>query len=152
MSDFNPDISTLQDRLLKWKSRHSKVTWIGIILNLLIALPFFFIPEWSMNLLNIPPVDPIWSRVGAMLLVIITAFYVPMTIDIDRYRPFCWLSIFPSRTFGGLYFLIAVAFFQYAPGFLTMAFLDLVIAILWLFIMLRIVSYENRILAHEALS
>lgn len=147
MSDFNPDITTLTHRLAKWKARHSLVTWIGIILNLVLAIPFFFVPDWAMELLQIPPVDPIWSRVGAMLLVIITVFYVPMTIDIDRYRPFCWLSIFPSRTFGGLYFLTAVVAFGYAPGFLTIALLDIFIAIAWLYCMIRIVSLENSIFA-----
>lgn len=149
MSNFNPDIETLKTNLARWKVRHSTVTWIGIVLNLLLAIPFFFVPEWAMGLLNIPPVDPIWSRVGAMLLVIITAFYIPMTIDIDRYRPFCWLSIFPSRTFGGLYFLIAVVAFGYAPGFLSIALLDIIIAIAWLVCMSRIVSLENRIFARR---
>ncbi len=150
MSTFNPDIQTLKNNLARWKARHSLVTWVGIVLNLVLAIPFFFAPEWAMEVLKIPSVDPIWPRVGAMLLIIITTFYIPMTIDIDRYRPFCWLSILPSRTFGGLYFLTAVVAFGYSPGFLAMALLDIIIAIVWLFCMIRIVSLENSIFAHGA--
>ena len=75
--------------LVAWKFRHAVVTWIGIVLNIIVAVPFFLFPEWCLDVLNIPPVDPIWPRVGAGLLMIITVFYVPMTLDIDRFRIFC---------------------------------------------------------------
>lgn len=131
--------------LSRWKFRHAAVTWLGIVLNLAVAIPFFFAPVWSLDLLNIPHPPLIWARVGAMLLVIITAFYVPMTIDLDRFRIFAWLAIFPSRTFGATYFTVAVVVFGQAPGFLAIALVDAFIAILWLWCMFHIVKLEQDI-------
>lgn len=131
--------------LVAWKFRHAVVTWIGIVLNIIVAVPFFLFPEWCLDVLNIPPVDPIWPRVGAGLLMIITVFYVPMTLDIDRFRIFCWLSIFPSRTFGSTYFITMVVVFGYSPGFLSIALIDAAIAIAWLHCMIKIVRLEQAI-------
>ncbi len=136
--------------LSRWKFRHAVVTWIGIVLNLLVAFPFFFAPAWSLDLLNIPHPPLIWARVGAMLLFIITCFYVPMTVDIDRYRAMAWLSIFPSRTFGATYFIVNVVAFGAAPGFLTIALIDAGIAIAWLVCMIRIVRLEQAIATGRA--
>ncbi|KMW58820.1 hypothetical protein AIOL_003800 [Candidatus Rhodobacter oscarellae] len=131
--------------LVNWKYRHAVVTWIGIGLNLIVAIPFFIAPLWCLEILNIPAVDPIWPRVGAGLLLIITTFYVPMTLDIDRFRIFCWLSILPSRTFGSTYFITMVVVFGYAPGFLSIALIDAAIAIAWLYCMINIVRIEQAI-------
>lgn len=131
--------------LVSWKFRHAVVTWIGNVLNLAIALPFFFAPAWALDQLGIPAVEPIWPMVGAGLLFIITVFYIPMTIDIDRYRIFCWLSILPSRVFGASFFIIWVVAFSAPAGFLTIALVDASIAIAWLYCMIHISRIEQAI-------
>ena len=131
--------------LVNWKFRHAVVTWIGNFLNLLIIIPFFFCPLWAMDQLGIPEVNTLWPRVGAGLLFIITIFYIPMTIDIDRFRIFCWLSILPSRTFGATFFIVAVVVFQQSAGFLTIALIDAAIAIAWLHCMIKIITLEQDI-------
>lgn len=136
--------------LSRWKFRHALATWLGIVLNLAVAIPFFFAPAWSLDLLNIPHPPLIWARVGAMLLVIITAFYVPMTIDFDRFRIMAWLSVFPSRTFGATYFTVAVVVFGAAPGFLSIALIDAFIAILWLICLINITQLEQDIATGRA--
>jgi len=138
-------MTTSSHSLAHWKLRHAQVTILGIVLNLVVAFPFFFVPAWSLDLLNIPHPPLIWARVGAMLLVIITAFYIPMVFDLDRFRIFAWLSIFPSRTFGATYFTVAVVVFGAAPGFLSIALIDAFIAILWLICLIRVVSIEQDI-------
>ena len=128
------------------------VTWLGIALNMAIAIPFFFVPAWSLDLLSIPHPPLIWARVGAMLLVIITAFYIPMTLDLDRFRIMAWLSIFPSRTFGATYFTVAVVVFGAAPGFLSIALVDAFIAVLWLICLICIVAIEQDIATGRGMS
>ena len=98
-----------------------------------------------MDQLGIPEVNTLWPRVGAGLLFIITFFYIPMTIDIDRFRIFCWLSILPSRTFGATFFIVAVVVFQQSAGFLTIALIDAAIAIAWLHCMIKIITLEQDI-------
>ena len=136
---------TTSHSLSRWKFRHAAVTWLGIVLNLAVAIPFFFFPAWSLDLLGIPNSPSMWARTGAMLLVIITVFYVPMSLDLDRFRIMAWLSIFPSRTFGAAFFTVAVVFFGASPGYLSIALIDAFICILWLICMIRIVSLEQDI-------
>jgi hypothetical protein len=107
----------------KWFSR---VTWLGIIVNMFFVIPSCFFPEWMLVFLRMHIPDPIiWVRAAGMLLFIISAFYVPGAIDPYRYRATAWISIFPSRAFGSTFFLCAVFFFGQDKGFLSIAFVDL---------------------------
>jgi hypothetical protein len=68
-----------------------------------------------------------------------------MSIDLDRYRIFAWLSILPSRTFGATFLFIAVLVFGFSGGFLVPALIDAGIAIASLVCMIRIVGIEQRL-------
>ncbi len=131
--------------LVRWKVRHAVVTWIGIVLNALIAVPFLICPTWMLNQLGILPVAPIWPMAAAGAYLIITCFYFPMIIDIDRFRVFAWLSILPARTFPALFFFAAVLLCGASSGFLVIAVVDAAIAIAWLHCMIKIVGLEQAI-------
>lgn len=104
----------------------SRVTWLGIIANMLFVIPSCFFPEVLLSLLKMHIPDPIiWVRSSGMLLFIISAFYIPGAIDPYRYQATAWISIFPSRAFGSTFFLCAVFFFGQDKGFLSIAFVDL---------------------------
>ncbi|MBN3879571.1 MULTISPECIES: hypothetical protein [unclassified Nostoc] len=107
----------------KWFSR---VTWVGIIVNMLFVIPSCFFPELMLTFLKMHIPEPIiWVRAAGMLLFIISAFYVPGALDPYRYQATAWISIFPSRAFGSTFFICAVLFFGQDKGFLSIAFVDL---------------------------
>ncbi|MDZ8094334.1 MAG: hypothetical protein RMZ42_20745 [Nostoc sp. DedQUE05] len=107
----------------KWFSR---VTWVGIIVNMLFVIPSCFFPELMLTFLQMHIPEPIiWVRAAGMLLFIISAFYIPGALDPYRYQATAWISIFPSRAFGSTFFICAVFFFGQDKGFLSIAFVDL---------------------------
>ncbi|MCC5610410.1 MULTISPECIES: hypothetical protein [Nostoc] len=107
----------------KWFSR---VTWLGIIVNMLFVIPSCFFPELMLTFLKMHIPEPIiWVRAAGMLLFIISAFYIPGALDPYRYQATAWISIFPSRAFGSTFFICAVLFFGQDKGFLSIAFVDL---------------------------
>ena len=131
--------------LSKWKVRHAILVWIGIILNFGFVLPLLFCPEWILGLFHIPINQLIWPRFAGLLLGILSIFYIPATLDIDRYRVFAWLAVFPSRTLGSLFFFLAVFVFDQPVGFLAGVLLDGSIGIATLWCLLRITSIEQAI-------
>ncbi len=107
----------------KWFGR---VTWLGIIANMFFVIPCFFFPEQLLSLLQMHiPFPIIWVRAAAMLLFIISVFYIPGAIDPYRYKETAWISIFPSRAFGSTFFITEVFLFGQDTGFLSIAFVDL---------------------------
>ena len=131
--------------LTRWKFRHAVVTWIGSILNACLGTLLLVAPEWTIAQMQLPEIDYILVMLWGGLMITLGVFYIPMAIDIDRYRAFCWLSILPSRLFGCLFFILAVVLFQQPAGFLLPATLDGAIALAWLHIMIKIVSLEQAI-------
>jgi hypothetical protein len=133
--------------LSKWKARHAILVWLGIILNFAFVLPLLLWPEWILGLFQIPVNQLIWPRFSALLLGLLSIFYIPATLDIDRYRVFAWLAVFPSRTFGAVFFFLAVFVFDQPVGFLVGVLLDGSIGILTLWSLIRILRLEQEIAA-----
>ncbi|MFW5681024.1 MAG: hypothetical protein ACOC3D_12215, partial [Pseudomonadota bacterium] len=79
--------------LTRWIFRHAVVVWLGIALNLGFALPLLFDPAWLLDLFGVPGAATVWPRFAGLLLIILSVFYVPATLDIDRYRIFAWLHV-----------------------------------------------------------
>jgi hypothetical protein len=122
-------------------------------LNLSYCLPLLIVPTATMTFFGITiDTSPFWPRLVGGLLLLISTFYVPMTFDIDRYRVFAWISIFPSRSFGATYLFIAVLVFGYSAGFLIPALIDGGIAIASLVCMIRIVRIEQEIATFQVAS
>lgn len=136
--------------LVRWKARHAAVTWIGILLNVLLAAPLLICPTWTLDQLGIAQAPIIWPMAAAGAYLIITCFYIPMTIDIDRFRIFCWLSILPARAIPALFFIGAVVICGASSGFLIVSAIDGVIAIAWLTCMINIVELEQAIATGRA--
>lgn len=132
--------------LSRWKFRHSLVVWIGIILNLLLAVPLLLAPHWVLGVFDVPVgSSTIWPRFSGGLLILLSVFYVPMTFDLDRYRIFAWLAVFPSRTFGVVFFLAAVLGYGEPGGFIAGVLIDGVISIASLYCLIRISSLEQHV-------
>lgn len=129
----------------RWKARHSAIVLFGIVLNLALAVPLLFWPRWVLGLFDIPAgPSTIWPQFSGGLLILLSVFYLPMTWDIDRYRVFAWLAVFPSRSFGVAFFLIALLRGE-PGGFFVAVLIDGSIAIASLYCLIRIVTLEQAI-------
>ena len=128
-----------------WKLRHALIVWLGIVLNMGFVIPLIFAPEWFLHLFGLRAEPLIWPRFSGVLLAIISVFYIPATFDIDRYRIFAWLSVFPSRCFGVLFFSVMVFLAHQPAAFLLGVALDGGIGIASLWCLIRIVSLEQHI-------
>ena len=83
----------------------TRVLWIGILANLALAIPTLLVPETMLALNGYPQTVPImWTRFAALLLILLSLFYMPAGIDPDRYRAIAWLAIV-GRLAGVIFFL-----------------------------------------------
>ena len=129
----------------RWKLRHALIVWLGIVLNMGFVIPLLFAPVWFLDLFGLRVEPLIWTQFAGLLLAIISVFYIPATIDIDRYRIFAWLSVFPSRSFGVLFFSIMVFLAHQPAAYLLGVALDGSIGIASLWCLIRIVTLEQEI-------
>ena len=79
--------------------------WVGIFANLALAVPTLLLPERMMEWIDLPLATPImWPRFAALLLILLSVFYMPAAVDPDRYRTTAWTAVL-SRLAGVLFFL-----------------------------------------------
>ncbi len=126
-----------------WITRHSLLVWLGIVLNLFFVASLLFDPDWVLGFFNIPVEGSIWPRFAGLLLLIVTLFYIPATIDLERYRVIAWMAVFPSRSFGATFFFIAVFVFDQPPGFIAAILLDGLIGLATLYCLIRVTALER---------
>lgn len=126
-----------------WTARHAFFVWLGIVLNLLLIVPLLIDPVWLLGLFNLPLNQPIWARFAGLLLFIISVYYIPATIDLERYRVNAWLAIVPSRSFGAIFFFLAVFVFDEPPGFIVAILLDGFIGLVTLYCLIRVTALEH---------
>jgi hypothetical protein len=82
-----------------------RILWIGIFANLALALPTLAAPDQVIAMASLPAATPVlWPRFAALLLVLLSVFYMPAGQDIDRYRTIAWFTV-GSRLAGVLFFL-----------------------------------------------
>ena len=98
-----------------------RVLWIGIVANIALAIPTMADPAAMLARTSLPPSDPLlWPRFAALLLILLSIFYMPAGIDPDRYRANAWMAV-GSRLVGVMFFLV----FQ-SPDYRTLGLVDLV--------------------------
>ncbi len=131
-------------RLKRLRFFHSVVMGVGIAANMIFVFALFFVPEWLMSLLHIPPDNSIWVRFVANLLLLLSIFYLPAVWDLQRYRAIAWLAVFPSRAFGTIFFTVAVFVFHKSLGFLVFA-ADIIFLIGQGFLLILITREEKRL-------
>src|ERR671919_428008 len=82
-----------------------RVVWIGIAANLALAFPTIAAPTLVIEMASLPTATPdLWPRFAALLLVLLSVFYMPAAIDPTRYRANAWFTV-GSRLVGVLFFL-----------------------------------------------
>ncbi len=132
-----------RDSLSLWIARHTLFVWIGIVLNLLLIIPLLFDPLWLLGVLNLPLDQTIWVRFSGLLLLVITIYYIPATIDLERYRVNAWLAVIPSRSFGATFFFLAVFVFDQPPGFIVGILVDGFVGLTTLYCLIRVTKLEH---------
>ena len=82
-----------------------RVMWLGIVANFGLAVPTLLAPERMIEFVGLPmPTPLLWTRFAALLLIILSLFYMPAGIDPVRYRLVAYLTLV-SRLFGFVFFV-----------------------------------------------
>ena len=96
-----------------------RIMWVGIFANLALAIPTIAAPSALIAMMGLPTATPdLWPRFSALLLVLLSVFYMPAGIDIDRYRATAWFAV-ASR-------LTGVLFFMFEPTYRLFGYFDAV--------------------------
>ena len=107
---------------LKW---FQAVFWLGILDNLSFAVPAVFAPAWLLQLVNLPMSDqPLWLRDSGMLLLFLSAMYVPAALDPVRYS-FNVMVAMVARLVFAVFWLAPVVFGNAPAAYLLFGLLDL---------------------------
>lgn len=81
-----------------------RAVWIGIVVNLALAVPVLFSPQQVLALFGLPAATPaMWPSFAALLLILLSLFYIPAAIDPINYRPVAWLAVL-ARLAGVVFF------------------------------------------------
>jgi hypothetical protein len=80
--------------------------WLGIAANLALAIPGVIQPELVLSMVGLPvPSVIMWPRFAALLLILLSLFYMPAAIDPMHYRANATLAV-ASRLVGVLFFFL----------------------------------------------
>jgi len=100
----------------------SRVVWLGIAANLALAVPTLIMPARLLEMSNLPVTNPLlWTQFSALLLILLSAFYVPAALDPLRYRLVAWLSVF-ARLAGVIFFVLFQAREYHLFGYFDLVF------------------------------
>jgi hypothetical protein len=101
----------------------SRVVWLGIVANIALALPTLLAPARMIEFVGLPAATPLlWPQFAALLLVLLSLFYMPAAIDPVRYRLVAWLTLV-SRLAGLVYFVGFQPAEYHMFGYFDLAFL-----------------------------
>ena len=82
-----------------------RVVWVGILANFALAVPTLVVPARMVELTGIPPATPLlWVQFSALLLILLSIFYMPAGIDYVRYYATAWMTV-GSRLAGVIFFV-----------------------------------------------
>ena len=91
------------NRSLVW---YSRVAWLGIAANLLLAAWGLIGAESLLAQFNLPRADPLlWPQFAALLLVLLSLFYMPAALHPQRYATIAVLTVV-ARAAGVVFFSI----------------------------------------------
>jgi|SRR5579871_956569 len=82
-----------------------RVVWLGIAANAALAVPTLVAPARMIAFSNLPPATPtLWPQFAALLLVLLSVFYVPAALDPARYAVTAWSAV-GARLAGVIFFV-----------------------------------------------
>ena len=84
---------------------YKRVLWLGIISNFALAVPTLLVPARMIELTGVPLATPLmWVQFSALLLMLLSIFYMPAGIDFLRYRATAWMAV--GSRFAGVIFFV----------------------------------------------
>ncbi|HEY7291951.1 MAG TPA: hypothetical protein VH583_19075 [Vicinamibacterales bacterium] len=99
-----------------------RVLWLGILANLALAVPTLFAPAQLLTFSNLPQATPIlWPQFAALLLILLSIFYMPAGVDLARYKAVAWLAV-GARLAGVIFFVGFQAAAYHLLGYFDLAF------------------------------
>jgi hypothetical protein len=100
------------------------VVRIGVAVNLLLAIPGIFAPAFVLGMFGLDPgSNDVWARFAAVLLMLLSVFYIPA--GSSAFRGDSWLVLLP-RFVGVAFFLAVVLILGNSPRLLMLGLIDLV--------------------------
>lgn len=109
-----------------------RLLWLGIAANLASAVPSVLAPAAMLRLFRFPEVTPVmWAQFAALLLVLLSLFYMPAAIDPRRYRVIAWLAV-GARLAGVVFFLGFQPKEYHQFGYFDLAFFVPQAVLLWM--------------------
>lgn len=82
-----------------------RVVWLGIAANMALSVPTLLAPARMIEFVGLPmPIPLMWTQFAALLLILLSLFYMPAAIDPVRYRMVALLTLM-SRLAGVVFFL-----------------------------------------------
>jgi|GEM_PF-543677 len=114
-----------------------RALWLGIIADWLLGIPTIFAPRIVLGLLGLRPTgDPVWTAFAALLVVLLSLFYIPGASKPHRYRLNAWFAVL-ARPPGVLFFLV------FLPGaYPLFGLLDLVLFLIQFPLLLKALREE----------
>ena len=99
-------MSSAENHYARWFGR---IVLAGVAANLCLALPALFYPNALLSALGLRPAleNPLWPSFASLLLLLLSAFYVPGALDPQRYRASAWLAVLAR--FAGFFFFVVRA-------------------------------------------
>ena len=75
----------------KWFGR---IVWVGVLANFAMALPALFLPDEMLAMMSLPSASPgMWPSFAALLLMLLSLFYIPAAINPLKYLPVAWMAV-----------------------------------------------------------
>jgi hypothetical protein len=100
-----------------------RVVWVGILANFALAIPTLVVPARMVELTGIPPATPLlWVQFSALLLILLSIFYMPAGIDYVRYYATAWMTV-GSRLAGVIFFIFFQSREYHMFGYFDLVFL-----------------------------
>src|SRR5580698_9246284 len=83
----------------------SRVMWIGIFANFVLALPTLLMPGQMLAMMSLPAAWPVmWPGFAALFLLLLSLFYIPAALRPLHYPAVSWLAVL-ARLAGVIFFL-----------------------------------------------
>lgn len=135
----------MQSNQIASKTWFGRVVWLGILANCALAFWVLFGDANAlMQMLDLGEVQStLWLYNYAVLLVILSLFYIPAARDCVRYRANAWLLIV-GRLIPAFIYFVGVAMGFMPEGFLWLGLADATIGFIQLWLLLRMVRTEQQ--------